>query len=1165
MVEFHVLGAVRAVGDGGEVDIGGPRQRRLLAALLLHRNGVVSTDRLAEAVFAGVPTPAAATTLRSYVARLRRALADGGAAEPALTTRAPGYSLRVTDEALDSALFERLLGDGRARAGDDDAVGAAAALKQALDLWGGDAYAEFADEDWARPEAQRLGELRLVTHELLIDAELACGHAVELVSPLESLVAEDPLREAFRTRLMIALYRSGRQVEALRVAQQYRQVLADEVGLEPSPDLVELEGKILDHDEDLRVPEPAGRRLRGYRLGARLGTGRDGTVHAARLPGVRRDLAIRISPADIADRPDVVRSFDTGVRRVAALRHEAIVPIHDHWREPGAAYVVMRRMGGGTLRDRLDEGPLPAPEVVTLAARVGGALAAAAEQGVVHGRVGPESVFFDDAGTPYVGDFALGDPTGGPADDARAFAALVGEALTGNRPIGGEVTGAPPSVAPVLATSLDGVEPPPMADLVTRLLVSLDATDEVDPATRRAERPNPYKALRAFDESDAADFFGRTALVDEMLRRLGGEGVASRLIVVVGASGSGKSSVVRAGLLPRVRAGDVPSSRQWYVTTTVPGDAPFKELAEALARVATTPASTKGSPSPTGDLADELAADAHGLDRVLRRVVPEGGQLLLVVDQLEELFTLADEDVQRRFLAALMVAVTADDSRLRVVATLRADLYDRPLRFQPIGSAMRDATLPVPAMTAAELEAAIVRPAARVGVVVEPQLVAELIVAVVDEPAALPSLQFTLYELAEQAAGGPLTLAAYEALGGVGGAVAARAEALYTSLDDDDRATVRRLFEQLVVVGTEGEPTRRRARRAELSSLSLGSSVDDVVEVWAAARLLAHDRHAGTREPTVEIAHEALVRAWPRLRAWIEEDRGALVAVGQLREAAAGWDALDRDPGALYRGSRLDAALAQVDGRVDTLPEPAREFLDTSRAARDEERDREADRVARQARANRRLRAQLAALAITLVVALVGGVLALDQRGRAEDEERVAVARELAAASVASIDEDPERSVLLALEAIDRTRGDDGSALPEAEDALHRAVGASRIVLRVPDLGGKLDWSPDGSVFVTEGPEETGLVDVRDARTGESVLAFTGHEIDVNDVAFSADGSMLVTTGDDGAARVWDPSTGEKLATLEGSGEVWGPSFSPDGTRLAAACGPTRRWCACST
>ncbi len=271
----------------------------------------MSTDRLAEAVFAGVPTPAAATTLRSYVARLRRALADGGAAEPALTTRAPGYSLRVTDEALDSARFERLLGDGRARAGDDDAVGAAAALRQALDLWGGDAYAEFADEDWARPEAQRLGELRLVTHELLIDAELACGHAIELVSPLESLVAEDPLREAFRTRLMIALYRSGRQVEALRVAQQYRQVLADEVGLEPSPDLVELEGKILDHDEDLRVTEPAGRRL--PRVPARCAA-----RHRARRDGPRGPAAGR--PPRPRD-PDLPRRHRGSTRRRPVVRH----------------------------------------------------------------------------------------------------------------------------------------------------------------------------------------------------------------------------------------------------------------------------------------------------------------------------------------------------------------------------------------------------------------------------------------------------------------------------------------------------------------------------------------------------------------------------------------------------------------------------------------------------------------------------------------------------------------------------------------------------------------------------------------------------------------------------------------------------------------------------
>ena len=176
MVDYHVLGAVRVVEGGGEVGVGGPRQRRLLAMLLLHRNEVVSTDLLAEAVFAGDPTPAAATTLRSYVARLRRVV-ENGADEPVLATRPPGYVLRVADDALDAARFERLLAEGRQRQADDDPVGAASALRRALEAWRGAAYAEFADEDWARPEAQRLAELRLVAEEQLIDAELGCGRA----------------------------------------------------------------------------------------------------------------------------------------------------------------------------------------------------------------------------------------------------------------------------------------------------------------------------------------------------------------------------------------------------------------------------------------------------------------------------------------------------------------------------------------------------------------------------------------------------------------------------------------------------------------------------------------------------------------------------------------------------------------------------------------------------------------------------------------------------------------------------------------------------------------------------------------------------------------------------------------------------------------------------
>ena len=313
--------------------------------------------------------------------------------------------------------------------------------------------------------------------------------------------------------------------------------------------------------------------------------------------------------------------------------------------------------------------------------------------------------------------------------------------------------------------------------------------------------PNPYKGLQAFDEADAADFFGRADLVDEILTRLGRDDLRGRLVLLVGGSGTGKSSVVRAGLLPRVRRGESPGSQQWFVTTMLPGSSPFKELAESLRRVAVT---------ETAGLAEQLA-ERGGIDRVLRHLLPGGGQLLLIVDQFEELFTLASDGDQRTFLDGVMHAVSATDSRLRVVATLRADFYDRPLAVQPFGSAVNEATVTIAAMSPGELEAAVVEPIERVGGRVERALVAELVNAVADQPAALPSLQFALYELAERSPDKRLTLSASRELGGVDGAIASRAELLYSSLDDTERAAVRRMFERLVVVGTEGEPTRRRA------------------------------------------------------------------------------------------------------------------------------------------------------------------------------------------------------------------------------------------------------------------------------------------------------------------------------------------------------------------
>jgi WD40 repeat protein/DNA-binding SARP family transcriptional activator len=1144
MLEYRALGGLSVVDGGDELSWGGPRQRRLAAVLLIDRNRVVSVDRLGQVVFAGEPTPGAATTLRSYVARLRRVVERVGSGSR-VVTRPPGYMLEVGDEAFDVARFEGTVAAGRSCLTGGDAAGASRVLRAGLDLWRGGAYAEFADEEWARPEAQRLGELRLVAFELLADAGLASGRAAEVASELESLTAEHPLRESFQAKLMLALYRSGRQVEALRAYQAHREVLAGELGLEPPPELAELEGRILVHDAALRELEPGELRLRGYRLGERLGTGRDGTVYAARLPGVERDIAVRAVPEALANEPSFVRSFDADARRVAALRHLAVVPLYDWWREPGAAYVVMRRMRGGTLRDRVERGPLPGGELAALVARVGAALVAGAGAGVAHGRVVAESILFDEAGHAYLADFPLG--TGGtrvPGDDVRDLAVVVAESLAGHGPAGAAIEDVPSPVAEMLTAALSEAESPPLETFVPAVVAVLSGeVSEPVPV-----RPNPYKGLRAFDEPDAEDFFGRDGLVDEVLAQLAGSGPRGRLVLVVGGSGSGKSSLVRAGLLPRVRRGATSGSEHWFVAAMVPGASPFKELAESLRRVAVVE-------SPR--LAEELAAGETGIDRVLRRVVPEGGELLLVVDQLEELFTLADDGAQRAFLDGLAHAMAVADSRLRVVATLRADFYDRPLRFERFGTAVGDATVPIAAMSAADLEAAIVGPIERVGGCVEPALAAELVGAVLHEPAALPSLQFTLYELAERSPDRGLTLAAYRELGGVEGAIAARAEELYRSLDDPARDGVRRLFERLVAVRAGDEPTRRRTLRSELAAAAGPSSGDvlDVIEAWAQARLLTLDRHAESREPTVEVAHEALLREWPRLRGWLDEDRDEITALGQLREAAASWAGLDRDPGALYRGARLDTALHLTDERARALPTLEREFLDASRTERERERQHEVDQLKRTARANRRLRAQLVALAIALVVALVVGVVAVRQRDRAQTERRVATARELAAAANANLDVDPERSILLALAAVEQARSDDGSVLPQAEEALHSAVAASRLELRVPGVGGALDWSPDGDVFVTEGPEDSGLVDIRDARTGESVRSYPGHDIDVNDVAFNHDGTMLGTAGDDGAARIWDPSTGEELGAVQGQGDdhVYAPSFSPDGSLFAAA------------
>ncbi|MCK2220447.1 protein kinase [Actinomadura sp. ATCC 31491] len=1151
------LGPLSAFEGDRVIPLGGPRQRLVLAHLVIRANQVVPAERLIDEVWGDGPPESARATLQSYVSHLRRALGTGR-----IESHGQGYVLRVDREQIDGLRFEGLAGEGRRLLADDPAA-AATVLQEALGLWQGAAFADLTGEPSLRTEIVRLEELRISAVEDRVAAELAQGGHGRLVGELETLTAAYPLRERLWGQLVLALYRSARQAEALAAFERARRLLAEELGIDPSPELRRLHEQILRQDPTL---QPGVSALRGYRLLERVGEGAFGVVWRAVQPGVEREVAIKAIHPRLANRPEFVRGFEAEAQLVVRVEHPHAVPLYDFWREPDGAYLVMRFLRGGSLRALLDRSGPPEPGTAArIIEQVARALAAAHRQGVVHRDVKPSNVLLDEDGNAYLSDFGIARQTAGSTRETPPYTSperLRGEPLAP----AADVYSMGILISRLLAAPAD-----PMRKVIERATAADPAQRYRDAAAllaavrtawpqaaqamvpgpasspRKSSPRNPYKGLLAFTEADACDFFGREALIARLLTRLR----EHRFLAVVGPSGSGKSSVVRAGLIPALRAGALPGSGSWFVVRMVPGTDPWEELETALLAVAV------GPPSSPAAL---LESGQAGLARLL----PDGeGELLLVIDQFEEIFTLVqDEDRRRRFLAALVSAVADPRSRLRVVVTLRADFYDRPLQYGGLAELVRSRTEVVVPLSAEELQQAVTRPAEAVGVKVAPGLVAQMVADVADQPGALPLVQYALTELFDRRQDAMLTPSAYRQIGGISGALARRADQIFLALPDGVREAARQLYLRLVTIGEGTGGTRRRVPRAELVCLQPGpQEMEAAIDAFGAARLLSFDRDPDTRAPTVEVAHEALLREWTRLRGWIDAAREHVRTERRLAAAARDWLGAGRDDSFLVTGSRLDQWEAWRNTSGLALTPDQHDFLRASAAERDRARAQEEHRRARERalerRSVRRLRGLVAVLATAAITAAGLTVFATGQRERAEAEARRAAARELAAAAVGNPEADPERSILLALHAVRRTRSADGTVLPEAEEALHRAVGASRVVLTVLGVGGALDWSPDGSIFTTEGPEETGMVDIRDARTGRSVRRFRGHDVDVNEVAFSPGGALLATTGDDGSARVWNVRTGTQAAgftsrSLPG-GEVWAPSFSPDVALLAAA------------
>ncbi|WP_327252428.1 nSTAND1 domain-containing NTPase [Streptomyces sp. NBC_01244] len=681
----------------------------------------------------------------------------------------------------------------------------------------------------------------------------------------------------------------------------------------------------------------------------------------------------------------------------------------------------------------------------------------------------------------------------------------------------------------------------------------------------------PYAGLSAFQPQDADRFFGRERLTGEVVAKVR----ERRFLAVFGPSGSGKSSVLRAGLVARARASG------WPVMLFTPGSHPVEECAVHLA------AETGVAP---GSLVAELLGDPVALHLRIRQTVIDRApdvDVLIVVDQFEEVFTLCgDRDERDAFIAMLIAATTAETSRTRVVLGVRADFYGHCVQDPRLVEAVRDAQIAVGPMSSQELREAITRPAMLADCTVTGPLLAAVVADATGQPGALPLVSHAMVETWRRRSGSRLTLGGYLAAGGIQHALAQTAEAAYRGLSPVQQDLARSLFLRLTALGDGTEDTRRRITRDELDPTP---DTAFVLESLARQRLVTLDQGC------VEITHEAIIRCWPRLRGWLTEDRDRLLLHRQLTDATAGWEAQDRDPHALYRGARLAAALDLAAADGSRLTSRERRFLDAGRAA-------QAGEMAAVRRRSVRLRQLVTLLTVLVVIAATAGGLAVDSRDSAIHQRNVAIARKAAADAAEVRRQDPSLSVQLNLAAYrlaatgdvrdqlmsafatpytSRVTGHtsdvvavslapEGRVLATASwdrtvrlwnvtDAHHPVQLA---VLNQPERLMSVAFGEGGRVLATASERTVRLWDVTDRRAPAALGTLPDQRSAPTWVAYRPDG-ILATGHADGTARLWkanDPRHPHLLATLPGhTHEVTSATFSPDGHTLATTGDTTTR------
>ena len=723
---------------------------------------------------------------------------------------------------------------------------------------------------------------------------------------------------------------------------------------------------------------------------------------------------------------------------------------------------------------------------------------------------------------------------------------------------------------------------------------------------------NPYKGLHAFTEKDSGDYFGR----DEALARLLQLVTTRPVVVLNGSSGSGKSSLIRAGLQPRLRAAE--NGRQgeqerisWIVIDLRFGGQPLDNLAAVLA--------AKMEPSvPPEVLAQELRSGKRSLYDVAQAIITQRSitastdenvsaaakhKLLLVIDQFEELFSQTEGE--RVIAEALSILLPDSPVRpssvhpLTILLSLRAGFGRYTLTRRALVDAMQDGLILLGPMNRVELERTIVEPARNRGVMLEVGLTERILDDVGEEPGRLPLLQFALTQLWQRQYDGMLTHVAYDEIGGVSGALASYAEQVFSDLSDDERLQVRQLVVQLVRPGDATDDTSRRVTRPVV-----GEKNWRLAQKLADARLLVIDQDAGGRE-TVELAHEALIRYWDRLRSWLDNDRVFRLWQHRLETAYEEWRQDGCSDDMLLRGGNLAEAAQWEEQRGSDLPSPLEDFVAASiqaqerRLAAEEARridaleqaqalvEAERQRAEVETEASRRLRYYMLGLMAALLVAIVAATLALDQSGEADRQARLALGRELSANVINLRNEQPDLALLLARESWELLQANSDrnqllTTIPSspllakvlhgeetplysvafnatdvdvivggAEEGIRSWNGAtgqetgSRVAL--PGRILVLAVAPGGRRAVTAKGTEMTMWDVP---SGTDVARLTGHADEVQHIAFSVDGSRLASTSKDGTLILWDGVTGQELKRLPGFGSG-GLALGPRGNYLA--------------